>query len=147
MDHKTQAIKLFNQTWDLIDKQDRTHDDDALMINIAHASLYHWLQVGTPLNFQRGEWLLAHVYSLLKMPDAAKYHAHRCFQLTMDHKIDDFDLSFAYEALARAYLITHEVNASQYLRLAYDSLDQIKDDEDREYTKTQLDELQKKFNN
>lgn len=31
------AAELFNKTWDLIDKKDRSHSDDVNMINSAHA--------------------------------------------------------------------------------------------------------------
>jgi hypothetical protein len=53
---KKLAGTLFNETWDLIDKTDRTESDDALMLHKAHASCYHWIQVGTPKNHAQGEW-------------------------------------------------------------------------------------------
>ena len=54
--HRKQAVDLFNFTWTLIDKPDRTPDDDDLMIHAAHASRYHWGVVGTPTNYLRGDW-------------------------------------------------------------------------------------------
>ena len=39
------AIQLYNTTWDLIDKPDRTRDDDDEMLHRAHASRYLWAGV------------------------------------------------------------------------------------------------------
>lgn len=141
MDHKKLAVTLFNETWDLIDKQDKTSDEEALMIHKAHASLYHWMQVGTPLNFQRGEWLVSHVYALLNRQEPALYHAQRTLNLTLAHQIKDFDLVFAYEALARAYAITKNPKGTVYLEKGYAALKGIKSKEDRDYSKSQLDEI------
>jgi hypothetical protein len=141
MGHKSIAIQLFNETWDLIDQKNRTNDQDALMIHKAHASLYHWLQIGTVLHFQRGEWLISHVYSLLNLAESALYHAKRCLQITLENSIDDFDLTFAYEAMARAYKITNHELKNEYLSKAEDSLSQIKKMDDRLYAMSQLQDL------
>ena len=47
IDHRLIAVRLFNETWDLIEKKDRTGDDDSQMLEKAYASLYHWRQVVT----------------------------------------------------------------------------------------------------
>ena len=44
--HKKLGIDLFNATWDLIDKADRTEAENFEMIHAAHASAYHWLKAG-----------------------------------------------------------------------------------------------------
>lgn len=40
--HKTFAAGLFNKTWELYDKKDRTRLEDEEMLYAAHASAYHW---------------------------------------------------------------------------------------------------------
>jgi len=141
MIHKQMAIEFFIKTWELLEKKDRTKDEDALMIHQAHASLYHWLQIGGLINFQRGEWLVSHVYSILKMHESALYHAKRCLDITLDNNIGDFDLTFSYEAMARSYSLVDNNKASEYLKLAYESIDKIKNYENKEYCTTQLDEI------
>lgn len=141
MEHKKLASQLFNQTWDLLDKENRTKSEDALMIHKAHASMYHWMQDSTPLHFQRGEWMISHVYSSLGMSESALYHAKRCLDLTLENKIDDFDLTFAYEAIARAYSIQNKDKAKEYIQLAKKSLDQIKKPEDRQYAESQINNI------
>jgi hypothetical protein len=101
--HRKLAVDLFNATWDLIDKAERTAEEDATMIHTAHASLYHWSQAGDASNRCVGEWQVAHVYTILQHGQAALYHAQRCLDLTTAHNLVDWQVAFAYEALARAY--------------------------------------------
>jgi tetratricopeptide (TPR) repeat protein len=132
--HRLFAAQLFNQVWDLLEKESRSQTDDDLMINTAQASLYHWRQVGTPLHFQRGEWMVAHVYTILGMPESALHHAENCLSLTKEHAIDDFDLSFAYEAQARTSALARQPDeARRYYDLAHSSAAQIKKKDDRDY--------------
>jgi len=117
--HKALGINLFNSTWDLIEKPDRTPDDDAYMINMAHASAYHWKQLGTPLNFARSEWQISHVYGILHRGEPAIYHAKRSLQYCVDNGFGDFDLAYAYEAMARAHNVLGSAEEAQrYLKLA-----------------------------
>ncbi|GIO93881.1 hypothetical protein [Paenibacillus lactis] len=49
--HKQQAVTNFNAVWDLIEKADRSWEDDLQMIHMAHASRFHWGEIGTPLQW------------------------------------------------------------------------------------------------
>ena len=52
------------------------------MIHAAHASRYHWSQVGEPVNVAHGEWQCSHVYAALGRAEPALHHARRLqFQL------------------------------------------------------------------
>jgi hypothetical protein len=59
------AADLFNHTWTLLEKQDRTAAEDDEMIHSAHASRYHRgeVDVGEPVNLARGEWQCSRVYA------------------------------------------------------------------------------------
>ena len=59
------AVDLFNYTWTLIEKADRTPAEIDEMIHAAHASRYHWSKAGTTVNLGRGEWQVARVYAVL----------------------------------------------------------------------------------
>lgn len=129
---KTLGIKYFNETWDLIDLKHRTPVDDLLMIQKAHASLYHWQEEALPINFVRGEWLLSRVYALVHLGEAARYHAKTCLDLCYQNQIHDFDLAFAYEAMARAeYLLENKELFEHYLALSKATT--IEKEEDRNY--------------
>ena len=140
--HKKFAINLFNQTWDLIEKEERTQQETDRMIHYAHASRYHWEIAGTPLNIARGEWQVSHVYAILNRVEPCLYHANRCLQITIENDLQDFDLAFAYEAMARACdLEGDEVETAKYVELAKEAATKIKDPEDRKYFLSQLDTI------
>lgn len=144
-ENKRKAIEAFNATWDLIDKDERTKDDDKEMVEKALLSRKMWEQAGgTVLNIVRGDWLISHVCSILKDGKNALKYANSCYVLTIKYNIDDFDLVFAYEALAYAYkILGDEENVANYLQLGYRAIDQVKKQGDKDYCKFQLDLLKK----
>ncbi|TFG72026.1 MAG: hypothetical protein E4H27_03440 [Anaerolineales bacterium] len=129
------AIKHNGLTWDLLAKNNRTPDEDALMIHAAHSSCMHWLQIGTVTHHQRGEWLISHVYSILGYGAAALRHAQVCMNLTRDNPalMQDFDLAYAYEAIARASALSGDMDtANEYYTLAEKVGQAIANDEDKQ---------------
>lgn len=140
--HKKQAINNFNYTWDLIDKNDRTKEDDLEMINAAHTSCFHWSKIGTPLNVLRGEWQISRVYSLLNMGDVALYHGKYSLELCENNGIGDFDLAFAYEAIARAHMVNKNLDEmNTYLELAKSTAENIAKEEDKDYFLSELNSI------
>jgi tetratricopeptide (TPR) repeat protein len=128
------AVALNGETWELLEKPDRSKQEDERMIYAAHASCYHWLQAGTGVNHQRGEWLIARVYTVLGLADAALRHASRCLELTNEYagQMKDFDWAFAYEGVARAHALAgNREEALKYIKLAEESGQAISNDEDR----------------
>jgi hypothetical protein len=57
----------------------------------------------------RADWLLAHVYTVLGKPDPARMYARRCLATCERAGIGDFDLAYAYEAMARSAAAAHDV--------------------------------------
>jgi hypothetical protein len=137
--HRKFAVDGFNLVWDLLDKTDRSQEDDDKMVHAAHASRYHWGEIGTPLEFERGEWQISRVYSVLNRPQAALYHAQRCLELCQANEIGDFDLAFAYEALARAHAVAgDDAQSREYIAKAEQAAQQIEDEGNREYFTSEL---------
>ena len=136
-ENKTQrqfAVDLFNLTWEYLEKPERTAEEDDTMLNAAHASRYHWEQVGTAPNLVRGEWQISRVYAVLQRPEPALYHARRCLELCQANGIGDFDLAYAYEALARASAVAGDIDVcDRYLALAIEAGEAITEDDDKEY--------------
>ena len=127
------AKRLFNMVWSLLEQPSRTADEDEVMVNAAHASLYHWLRVGEPVNEVRGEWQVSRVYSVLRRAEPALHHARRSLALCEQHGIGDFDLAFAYEAMSRAHMVAGDAaDASRFAAIAKVAADRIEDAEDRE---------------
>jgi rubrerythrin len=122
------------QVWKLLQKRNRTKEENELMIHSAHASSYHWLEVGTQVHNQRSHWLLSRVYTVTKDAPNALKHAKRCMELTEKYpkEMKDFDLAYAYEALARAnFLSRQSVYGNRYLETAKKAGEKIKNLEDK----------------
>ncbi|MGC9361873.1 MAG: hypothetical protein ACP5F3_02985, partial [Candidatus Syntrophosphaera sp.] len=106
--HQKFAADLFNQSWGLLLKQDRTADETATLIDMAHASLWHWRQVGQPINTLRGQWMVCHVYTLLEHREEALFHANEVMRLKEEIKPKDWDLAYCYEAMARVMALRQD---------------------------------------
>ncbi len=142
-DHKKLGITFFNKTWDYIDQKDKTEKDKLSMINFTHASRLHWELSGAPaLNLVRGDWQISHVYSLLGMGESALVYAKSCFDNTIDNNFGDFDLVFAYEAMAYAHkILGNDELKSEYLEKGYKAIDQVEKQGDKDYCKSELDKI------
>ena len=124
------AIDLFNEVWRLMESR----ADDDRMLHAAHASRYHWGEVGEAKNLARGEWQCSRVYTVLGRGEPALHHALRCLAICEQAEIEDWDLPYAYEAIARAYLIAGDLEkAESYAQLARDVGEKVEDSEDREH--------------
>ena len=133
------GAELFNKTWELFGG-----DPDEL-IHTAHASAYHWMQVGTAANRARSEWLCARVYSELGRPVSALHHARRCFELVEANPdaMEDWDLPGAYEALARAHAVAGDAaEAARYRDLGLEAVAKVADPEDAEHIEADLRGIQ-----
>ncbi|HEX2914916.1 MAG TPA: hypothetical protein VH186_29250 [Chloroflexia bacterium] len=131
--HKRFAIDLNNLTWTLLGKKERTAEEDEKMVNAAHASTYHWGEVGTAVNQARGQWMISHSYAVLNRPQSALHHAQLCLLIVEQNNFGDFDLAYAYEGMARALAASEQLEeARRYYALAEEAGQQIKDKEDRD---------------
>jgi len=140
LNHRAIGIELFNQTWALMGKQERTVDEDDAMLHMAHASAHHWRAEGsgaTANNLARSEWQVSRVYSVLGRAEPAGHHARRCLEICQANGIGDWDLAFAYEALARAASVSGDLDAARRWAEQAREVD-IAEDEDRDLLLTDL---------
>jgi tetratricopeptide (TPR) repeat protein len=143
-DAKLLASQLFNETWRLMEQEGRTRADDDLMIHMAHASRYHWGQVPavTPAHLARGEWQISRVYSVLGRAEPALHHARRVLDICQENGIGDWDLAFAYEALARAHAVAGDADrAREYTDQALAAVDNVAEEEDRDLVLADLETI------
>jgi tetratricopeptide (TPR) repeat protein len=132
--HKKSAADCFNLVWSLLEKENRSKEDDDKMVHAAHASRFHWGEVGTPLELERGEWQISRVYSVLNRPQAALHHAQRCLEICTENTIADFDIAFAHEAMARAYAASgNKPEFEKHYRLAKEAGERVAGKEDKDY--------------
>jgi hypothetical protein len=136
------AVDLFNYTWTLLEKADRTDRERDRMIDAAHASRFFWEEIGAPVNHARGEWQISRAYATAERTEPALHHARRCLEISETHGIGDFDLAYAYEALARAHAVAGErETAASYEARAREAAERIADDDDRELLLNDLGSL------
>jgi tetratricopeptide (TPR) repeat protein len=139
---RRQAIDLFNGVWRLMEKENRTAEDDDTMLHMAHASRYHWGRVGTAANLARGEWQVSRVYTVLGRGEPALHHARRVLEICRANGIGDWDLAFAYEALARASAVAGDKEqARAFTEQALAAAEDIVEDEERELVLTDLESI------
>ena len=126
------AVDLFNETWTLMEKTDRTPDEDLRMLHMAHASRFHWGEIGTAAHRNRGEWQVSRVYTVLGRAEPAVFHAQACLRICEENDIRDWELAFAHEALARAYLVAGDrERTNRHLEKARELGELIADLEDK----------------
>jgi hypothetical protein len=132
--HRDFAKGINGEVWRLLETPNRTLQESERMIYAAYASCYHWLHAGAAVNHQRGEWLIARVYTVLGLGEAATRHARRCMELTDEHRaqLEDFDLAFAHEIVARAAALRGDAEeAKVHIARAREEGEKIADPEDR----------------
>ena len=135
------AADLFNKTWALMERPDRTPAEDDEMLHATHASRYHWGELETGARLARGEWLCSRVYTVLGRPEPALHHARRCLELceAEPDDLEDWDLPFAYEALARAHAVAGDDAAvAEFLARARAAGEAIAEEDDRQLLEADL---------
>lgn len=133
--HRALGAALFNHTWTLLERQDRTPAETDEMIHAAHASRFHWSRVDgvEAVNLARGEWQCSRVYAVLGRGEPALWHARRCLDINEAAGIGDWDIASAYEAMARASAVIGDpVAATDWTARATAALDGIADKDDRD---------------
>ncbi len=130
------AAGLYNHTWTLLETHPRTPAQDDELIHSAHASRYHWGELGADIHLARGEWLCSRVYATLGRAEPALHHARRCIELVeaagADASRESWDLPAAYEAMARASAVAGDTaETARWKAKATEALAGITDAEDR----------------
>ena len=140
-EHRRLGAGLYNYTWTLMEKPDRTADETDQMIHAVHASAFHWRQIGTPANLARGEWICSRVYAVLGQSEPAMWHARRCLALVDagGKGFEDWERGSALEAVARAYAVAGDrAESDRYRELAEFELPNIAEADDREVLEKDL---------
>ncbi len=131
--HSFYSAQCFNQAWGLIDKSDRTPEEDEQMILLSQASIWHWTQRDdcTPTNLSVGYWQASRIHALLEQADQARKYG----LLSLDCSPDDdpFLKGYAHEALARAEMVAgNQAEMVKRLELARQAADSVTDADSKE---------------
>jgi hypothetical protein len=136
------AVDLFNETWTLLESEDRTPEQDERMVNAAHASRFHWEQAGGAEQRAVGDWQISRVYSVLGRPEPALHHAQLSIARAQEHEVPKWVLASAHEAMARASRVAGDEGASrEHADRARALAATIEDPEDRQVVMDDLTSL------
>jgi len=139
--HETFSVHCFNSAWALMDKAERTPDEDEEMFRLSMASCWHWTQREdcTNQHLSIGYWQISRVHSLLGRSIEARRYGELCLAVSQDADVAPFALAYAYEALARAAAIAkNESKKMEHITRANEVIETITDEDTR---KMLLDDL------
>ncbi len=130
--HRFFSSDGFNKTWDLLDKSDRTPEDDEQMLLRATASLWHWTQRtdATSENLSVGYWLVSRVHAVAGCAEEAMRYGELSLSQAGKEGVAPYALAYAHEALARAHAAAgRRKQAADHLVLARRASDRLTDEE------------------
>jgi hypothetical protein len=139
--HRYFSAQCFNGAWGLIDKADRTPQEDEEMIRLNQASIWHWTQREdcTPTHMSTGYWQASRIYAILGQVDNARRYGQLCLDASRGEDVPPFYLGYAYEALARAESVAgSRAKTEQYLNEARKIAEQVSDPDSKKWL---LDDL------
>ncbi len=142
--HRFFAADCFNRAWDLIEKPERTADEDRLMVALSGASIFHWLNRPdcTDRNRSIGYWQASRIHALLGHATEAARHAATCLGYSGD--LAPFYLGHAHEAAARAALLAKDsARARDHLAKAEVLAERVIEKDDRDRLAAELAELRR----
>lgn len=99
--HKRFAAECNNRAWAL-SVQARSSGEDREMLDAAHASAWHWAQVGTELNRMRATTLLAEVHAALGMGASSLALAETMRDYFLGRETPDWEIACAHAVYAHA---------------------------------------------
>jgi catechol 2,3-dioxygenase-like lactoylglutathione lyase family enzyme len=140
--HDYFSAHCYNSAWELIDKDERTPDEDIEMISRAHASLWHWNQRPdcTDTNRSIGYWQLSRVYALANQAENARQYGQLCLKFSSEE--EPVFRGFAFEALARAEMVAgNPTRMKEYLAKAWEYAARVTDQEDRQLLEKDLEQF------
>lgn len=116
--HRWFAIECNNQAWELIEREGGPGTESDQLVQMAHASVWHWGQVGTELNRLRGLVLLANAYLAAGRGAEALRYAAECLAMAEREEVGGtrFDRATAIECFARAHAIAGDAETARQRR-------------------------------
>jgi hypothetical protein len=142
--HRRIADELFQYTWSLIERTDRTPDEDADMVNAAHAGRWHWARAEgrEPSHLAIAEWQISHVYAIVGRAEPSTHHAQTSLRFCREHQLGDYLLAYAYEALARAAAVAgDDIECEKWLEQGWTAAQQVSDAATRERLEADLSRI------
>lgn len=137
------ASELFNHVWTLLDKPQRTPEEEQRMVHAAHASRFLWEDIGDAQNRSIGEWQISRVYAVLKRAEPALYHARLALHWAEVGKVPSFYRAYGHEAIARSLAVAGDrVGMETALRAARALAAEVTEADERKMVEEDLKTIQ-----
>jgi hypothetical protein len=116
--HRWFAVECNNRSWTLIERPERTADEDDELLLRAHAAAFHWQAIGTEEQRALADLLLAHTHALIGRPDFASRYAGRAYGFFSAERREPWQRAFAEAAMAHAAAVSGRTleHAAHYQR-------------------------------
>jgi hypothetical protein len=134
--HKYFAAECFNRTWGLMDKADRTPEENEQMLQLTFASQWHWSQRDdcAPTNVATGYWQISRVFAILGQGDNARKYGRLSLEALEGAEDVPFSVGYAYEALARAEMVAGDkAKMEEYLAEAREAAEKVTDADSKKW--------------
>ncbi len=133
---------MFNKTWELLDRDDRTDEDDREMAAMALASRYHWRQAGEAKNHSISDWQVSRVFSVLGDAPMALSFGKAALEVAMESELAPFYVGFGHEAVARAAALAGDsAIRNDHLAKARAQAEAVEDAEERKMLTDDLETI------
>jgi hypothetical protein len=133
--HRHFSVLCFNEAWALLERPQRTPEEDEAMLRLSLASLWHWTQRPDyePTNLSIGYWHTSRVCAALDRADEARRYARLCVDVSRTPDVPLVFLGYAYEVLARAESVAgNHTQRDEYLSVARRTAGALPDSSERE---------------
>ena len=142
--HRHWSVQTFNAAWDLIDKTERTPEEEDEMLRLAFASSWHWTQRAdcAPKHRCVSYWQLSRVLALAGAAQLAARYAATSLEIATKNELGAFLAGYAYEALARAAAVAGDrAECERCLSLAHSAAQRVESEQERSLLMSDLEGL------
>jgi hypothetical protein len=137
--HRQVAVETFNRAWELLETPVRSPERDRELLELAFTSRYHWGVVGQDEQHMIGDWMIAHVASILGFGPLAERFASSALDTCRANGWSDWRLASMLEGMARACAAIGDAHGrDRYAAEARRVLATVEDQQDRELIAAQL---------
>jgi hypothetical protein len=139
VDHRKIAIESYSYCWGLLDRDDRSQDEDIELLTSACASRYHWSLAGGPEQWVVSDWMVSRAAAAIGEGSLSLAFALRATNAVPEFDAPDWLVASSAEGLARAYAaLGSDQDRDEWLNTAESLVEAISDEEDRELIACQL---------
>jgi hypothetical protein len=143
--HRFFSAQCFNAAWDLMEKTDRSVEEDEEMIRLSQASHWHWTRRDDYGDKETSiaYWQTSRIHAILGQADNARRYGQLCLAASQDEGLPPFCLGYAYEALARAESVAgNRDRMEEYLQKARTAVERMTDPDTRKQFEDDLNSIE-----